>query len=161
SPPMPFPSSSRAVYAAQLASLTEHFHEPRREHCPWCGSGRLRTRLRTPDLVRRRPGTFVVDECLDCAHAFQNPRLTAEGLAFYQQDLSGDGLEGFTERVLAARASRRRHLAAARVMKRFGEPESWLDVGTGHACFPEAAREVFPYTSFDGLDPSPRVVRAR
>jgi SAM-dependent methyltransferase len=41
------------------------------------------------------------------------------------------------------------------------EPESWLDVGTGDADFPRAARAYFPYTSFDGLDPTPRVLRAR
>lgn len=41
------------------------------------------------------------------------------------------------------------------------EPESWLDVGTGHAHFPAAAKELFAYTSFDGLDPTPRVERAR
>jgi SAM-dependent methyltransferase len=42
-----------------------------------------------------------------------------------------------------------------------GEPESWLDVGTGDAGFPRAARAVFPYTSFDGLDTTPAVHRAR
>ncbi len=57
--------------------------------------------------------------------------------------------------------SRRRHRAAARVMLAFPEPESWLDVGTGYALFPERAREFFPYTSFDGLDPTTRVVHGR
>jgi SAM-dependent methyltransferase len=46
-------------------------------------------------------------------------------------------------------------------MLAFPEPESWLDVGTGDALFPETAREFFPYTSFDGLDPTTRVVQAR
>ncbi|QJT01217.1 class I SAM-dependent methyltransferase [Streptomyces asoensis] len=123
-------------------------HEPRRDDCPWCGSKRLRTRLRAPDLRHRRPGTFVVDECLDCAHAFQNPRLTAEGLALY-------GAEG-EER------SDRGHLrATARSMLPFPEPESWLDVGTGDASFPAAAKELFAYTAFDGVDPTPRVEWAR
>ncbi|MFI1926608.1 MULTISPECIES: class I SAM-dependent methyltransferase [unclassified Streptomyces] len=123
-------------------------HEPRRDDCPWCGSKRLRTRLRAPDLRHRRPGTFVVDECRDCAHAFQNPRLTPEGLALY-------GAEG-EER------SDRGHLrATARAMLPFPEPESWLDVGTGDAFFPAAARELFTYTAFDGVDPGPRVERAR
>lgn len=31
-------------------------------------------------------------------------------------------------------------------------PKNWLDVGTGHGHFCEAARAVFPGTSFDGLD---------
>jgi SAM-dependent methyltransferase len=55
-----------------------------------------------------------------------------------------------------------RHLrSTARAILRFPEPESWLDVATGEARFPEAAREFFPYTSFDGLDPTPRVEYAR
>jgi hypothetical protein len=57
---------------------------------------------------------------------------------------------------------RRRHRATARAMLRIlPEPESWLDIGTGDAHFPETARELFPYTSFDGIDPTPRVERAR
>ncbi|MFF5039601.1 class I SAM-dependent methyltransferase [Streptomyces nigra] len=55
-----------------------------------------------------------------------------------------------------------RHLrAAARAALGFPEPESWLDVGTGYGRFPETAKEVFPYTAFDGLDPSHRVLQAR
>ncbi|MGW2619389.1 class I SAM-dependent methyltransferase [Streptomyces sp. NPDC001500] len=123
-------------------------HEPRRDDCPWCGSKRLRTRLRAPDLRLRRPGTFVVDECRDCAHAFQNPRLTPEGLELYaaEEDRPVDHA---------------RLRATARTMLRFGEPESWLDVGTGDAPFPAAARELFAYTAFDGTDPTPRAERAR
>lgn len=49
----------------------------------------------------------------------------------------------------------RRLRSVARAILPFPEPESWLDVGTGDARFPEAARQVFPYTSFDGLDPTP------
>ncbi|MFF1446996.1 class I SAM-dependent methyltransferase [Streptomyces sp. NPDC058274] len=153
-------ASRRAAYLSELALGTERFHEPRREDCPWCGAQRLRTRLRTTDLRRHQPGTFVVDECLDCGHAFQNPRLTAEGLAFYHLDFH-EGHEGFAERILAARGSRRRHRAAARAMLRFPEPESWLDVGTGHGHFPETAREVHPYTAFDGVDLTVRVEKAR
>ncbi|MGV9939256.1 class I SAM-dependent methyltransferase [Streptomyces sp. NPDC003401] len=136
-------------------------HEPRRDDCPWCGSKRLRTRLRAPDLLHHRPGTFALDECRDCAHAFQNPRLTAEGLALYHRPPAGDPPHGSTERVLATRTRRRRLVATARTMLPFPEPESWLDVGTGDALFPEAAKELFTYTSFDGLDPTPRVVRAQ
>ncbi|MEU3779103.1 class I SAM-dependent methyltransferase [Streptomyces sp900129855] len=123
-------------------------HEPRRDDCPWCGSKRLRTRLRAPDLRHRRPGTFVVDECRDCAHAFQNPRLTTEGLQLY-------GAEG------DQRAGHRQLRATARAMLPFPEPESWLDVGTGDAPFPAAAKELFVYTAFDGVDPTLRVERAR
>ncbi|MER5436402.1 class I SAM-dependent methyltransferase [Streptomyces sp. NPDC002588] len=131
-----------------MSSRPRPIHEPRRDDCPWCGSKRLRTRLRAQDLRHRRPGTFVVDECRDCAHAFQNPRLTPEGLALY--DVRDD-----------RRSSRRGLRATARVMLPFPEPESWLDVGTGDAAFPVTAKELFTYTAFDGLDPTPRVERAK
>ncbi|MFH0520201.1 class I SAM-dependent methyltransferase [Streptomyces sp. M41] len=62
---------------------------------------------------------------------------------------------------LARQAPARRLRAAARVALPFAEPESWLDVGTGDARFPQAAKEVFPYTAFDGLDPTDRVLHAR
>ncbi|MFJ9538154.1 class I SAM-dependent methyltransferase [Streptomyces sp. NPDC101225] len=56
----------------------------------------------------------------------------------------------------------RRHRSTARAIRRLlPEPESWLDVGTGEAHFPQTARELFPYTSIDGLDPGPRVAYAR
>ncbi|MET9113103.1 class I SAM-dependent methyltransferase [Streptomyces longwoodensis] len=125
-------------------------HEPRRDDCPWCGSKRLRTRLRTPDLRLGRPGTFTVDACEDCAHTFQNPRLTPEGLALYGSTAAEEPAD-----------TRRLRAVARTVLRHVAEPESWLDVGTGEGRFPEAAREVFPYTSFDGLDPTARVVRAR
>lgn len=195
-PARPTVAQRRAACLGELAGGTDRFHEPRRPDCPWCGSERLRTRLRTPDLLQHKPGTFVVDECEDCAHAFQNPRLTTEGLAFYHRDFyedqerseareedgnrngSRDGkggqegtggrdgagdageYESFAERTLRSRAGRRRHEAAARAMLPFPEPESWLDVGTGHGHFPAVAKELFPYTSFDGTDPTSRVERA-
>ncbi|MEV5428948.1 class I SAM-dependent methyltransferase [Streptomyces sp. NPDC052701] len=140
---------------------TTRVHEPHRADCPWCGSARLRTRLRSGDLRRHKPGLFTVDACRDCGHTFQNPRLTAEGLSLYRRTARGEPLDHATEHVLALRGSRRRRRSAARAMLRFGEPESWLDVGTGHGRFPATAREVFPYTSFDGLDPTLRVERAR
>jgi SAM-dependent methyltransferase len=52
-------------------------------------------------------------------------------------------------------------LAARAMLRRCPEPESWLDVGTGDADFPRTARGYFPYTSFDGVDPTHRVLRAR
>ncbi|MEU2731933.1 class I SAM-dependent methyltransferase [Streptomyces griseoviridis] len=103
-----------------------------REDCPWCGARRLRAR--TPAL----------DRCQSCAHVFRNPPPPAPGPA-PDRDRPG------------------RHLATARAVLRAlrDEPESWLDVGTGDARFPAAARTLFPYTAFDGLDATPRVVRAR
>ncbi|MFF1302994.1 MarR family transcriptional regulator [Streptomyces sp. NPDC058307] len=55
----------------------------------------------------------------------------------------------------------RRLRSTARTMLPFPEPESWLDVDTGDADFPEAARAFFPYTAFDGLDPTHRVLHAQ
>ncbi|MCF3118263.1 class I SAM-dependent methyltransferase [Streptomyces arenae] len=143
----------RPAYLAELAQGTERFHEPRRTDCPWCGSERLRVRLRTTDLVQHKPGAFTLDQCGDCAHSFQNPRLTPEGLDFYGRDRH-DGPGGTeAERLLAAAApGTGRHLARARALRAFDEPECWLDVATGDARFPALARQVLPYTSFDGLD---------
>ncbi|MGX1565040.1 class I SAM-dependent methyltransferase [Streptomyces sp. NPDC055506] len=135
-------------------------HEPRREDCPWCGSVRLRNRLRTGDLRQYKPGNFTVDDCRDCGHTFQNPRLTAEGLVHYRRTVRGAPRDPTADALIALRAGQDRHRSAARAMLPFGEPESWLDVGTGHARFPATAREFFPYTSFDGLDDTPDVVRA-
>nr|WP_280854223.1 MULTISPECIES: MarR family transcriptional regulator [unclassified Streptomyces] len=55
----------------------------------------------------------------------------------------------------------RRLRSTARAMLPFPEPESWLDVDTGDADFPEVARAFFPYTAFDGLDTTPRVLHAQ
>ncbi|MEU0438442.1 class I SAM-dependent methyltransferase [Streptomyces sp. NPDC006186] len=129
---------------------TRPIHEPRRDDCPWCGAPGPRTRLRAPDLRHGRPGTFTLDECRACAHVFQNPRLTPEGLALY-------GAAGTVWR----RARRRDHRGTGRAVRRYcPEPESWLDVGTGDAAFPAAVKELFPYTSFDGTDPTERVTAA-
>ncbi|QFQ96701.1 class I SAM-dependent methyltransferase [Streptomyces phaeolivaceus] len=133
------------------------FHEPRRSDCPWCGSRQLRTRVRAPEGRRRTPGTFVVDECRDCAHAFQNPRPTTDGLLLRQHQHAVE--DDLGPNPVGRR--RRRHLrGAARALLPYPEPESWLDVGTGHGHFPEAARAIHPYTSFDGLDATPRVEAA-
>ncbi|KOV98328.1 methyltransferase [Streptomyces sp. NRRL B-1140] len=147
--------------APALSPSTARVHEPRREDCPWCGSARLRNRLRTGDLRQYKPGSFTVDACRDCGHTFQNPRLTVEGLALYHRTARGAPRDPASDGLLALRSSPRRHRSAARAMLCCGEPESWLDVGTGHARFPATARQFFPYTAFDGLDPTPRVVRAR
>ncbi|MBO1333318.1 class I SAM-dependent methyltransferase [Streptomyces sp. VRA16 Mangrove soil] len=151
----------RPAYLTELARGTERFHEPRRPDCPWCGRTGLRTRLRTTDLLQRKPGTFVIDQCRSCGHSFQNPRLTPEGLDFYYRDFY-DGLHADrAEKVFGARTSPQRHRARARALARHLEPESWLDVGTGRAHFPSVAKEVLPYTAFDGLDVSDGVEEGR
>ncbi|MGW1174655.1 class I SAM-dependent methyltransferase [Kitasatospora sp. NPDC002543] len=144
-------AARRPAYRAELAGGTERFFEPRRADCPWCGSGRLRVRLRTTDLLQHKPGRFVLDECQDCAHVFQNPRLTGEGLEFYYRDFY-DGLgEQRLGGVFGTRTAAYRDRARS-VAPFAAAPGSWLDVGTGHGHFCETAREVFPDTAFDGLD---------
>ncbi len=135
-------------------------HEPRRGDCPWCGSARLRTRLRTgtcagtgPDCSPSTSAATAGTPSRTPAHP-RGPGLLSAGRARRPRDPA-------TERVLALHAVRHRRRAAARAMLPFGEPESWLDVGTGLARFPQTAREFFPYTAFDGTDLTVRVERAR
>ncbi|MGW5732130.1 MULTISPECIES: class I SAM-dependent methyltransferase [Streptomyces] len=65
------------------------------------------------------------------------------------------------EKIFAVPGATRRHRARARALGRFAEPESWLDVDTGHGHFPAVARQVHPYTAFDGLDRTARVDEGR
>ncbi|MFI7386805.1 class I SAM-dependent methyltransferase [Streptomyces sp. NPDC049813] len=161
SPSVQAVADRRPAYLTALAQGTERFHEPPRTDCPWCGSARLRTRLRTTDLLQHKPGTFTVDQCRSCGHSFQNPRLTREGLDFYYRDFY-DGLHAEqAEKVFGARSSVPRHRRAVRALARFIEPESWLDVGTGRGHFPAVARELLPYTAFDGLDLGSGVAEGR
>ncbi|WP_306321361.1 MULTISPECIES: class I SAM-dependent methyltransferase [unclassified Streptomyces] len=151
----------RPAYLTELAQGTERFHEPRRTDCPWCGAARLRTRLRTTDLFQGKPGTFVVDQCRSCGHSFQNPCLTPEGLDFYYRDFY-DGLNGGSvESLFDVKSSGGRYRSSARALAAHLEPESWLDVGTSHGHFPAVAKEVLPYTAFDGLDMGESVEEGR
>jgi SAM-dependent methyltransferase len=141
----------RPAYQADLARGTDRFFSLRRTACPWCGSGRLSTRLRTTDLLQHKPGRFVLDRCQDCGHIFQNPQLNAAGLEFYYRDF----YDGLGEKKLGdtfggrGKMYRRR---AESLLPHDPVPKNWLDVGTGHGHFCEAARDVLPGTAFDGLD---------
>jgi SAM-dependent methyltransferase len=141
----------RPGYHADLAGGTDRFFEPRRPDCPWCGSARLRVRLRTTDLVQHKPGRFVLDECDSCGHIFQNPRLSGHGLDFYYRDfydgLGEELMDGIFKSSTSSYRSRAQCVAALAAA-----PRNWLDIGTGHGHFCETAREVFPTTRFDGLD---------
>ncbi len=141
----------RPAYQADLARGLDRFFEPRRTTCPWCGSARLKTRLRTTDLVQHRPGRFVLDRCQDCRHIFQNPRLSDAGLEFYYRDFY-DGLgEKPTNKMFAGQTRTYRQRAES-LLPFASTPKNWLDVGTGHGHFCESARTVYPGTTFDGLD---------
>ncbi|MET9853581.1 class I SAM-dependent methyltransferase [Streptomyces sp. NPDC006450] len=138
------------AYRADLAAGTDRFLEPRRPDCPWCGSEQLSVRIRVPDLLQGKPGRFTLEQCGDCGHVFQNPRLSPEGLEFYYRDFyDGHGGEG------AATVFGRlgdAYRGRAEMLRPHTDPLSWLDVGTGHGHFCNAARDVWPDTRFDGLD---------
>ncbi|MGW7329742.1 methyltransferase domain-containing protein [Streptomyces sp. NPDC054840] len=139
-----------AAYQEDLAAGTGRFLEPRRTDCPWCGCGRLAVRVRVPDLLQGKPGRFTLERCGECRHVFQNPRLTPEGLDFYYRDFydgrGGEGAGMVFGRLGAAYRGR------AEMLLPHADPVSWLDVGTGHGHFCNAARDVWPRTRFDGLD---------
>ncbi|MFF6998559.1 class I SAM-dependent methyltransferase [Streptomyces sp. NPDC008313] len=152
-PPTPQASpEEHALSGAPAPDAAPPPHGTPRDDCPWCGSRWLRTRLR-----RRGPVPSRVDACRECGHAFRNP---APAAATPDADRRRPGPEP-AERLPGAPGGRGRALAAARVMLRHAEPESWLDVGTGYGHFPAVAKEVHPYTAFDGLDATRRVERAR
>ncbi|MGW3646464.1 class I SAM-dependent methyltransferase [Streptomyces sp. NPDC000878] len=141
----------RPTYQADLAFGLDRFFEPPRTSCPWCGSARLETRVRTTDLLQHKPGRFVLDRCQDCRHTFQNPRLSAAGLEFYYRDF----YDGLGEKQLGNTFAGRTKMyeQRARSLLPFDDaPKTWLDVGTGHGHFCEAARSVHTGTTFDGLD---------
>jgi SAM-dependent methyltransferase len=149
----------RPYYQAELAAGVERFLEPRRDTCPWCGSTDLSVRLRTSDLVQRKPGRFTLEQCGTCRHIFQNPRLSPAGLDFYYRDFY-DGL-GQDLMDDAFNAAGRSYRGRVDMLKRFTTPRAWLDVGAGHGHFCRLAREVWPGTEFDGLDQSVSVEEAQ
>ncbi|MGW2598860.1 class I SAM-dependent methyltransferase [Streptomyces klenkii] len=149
SSPPPAPEQ-RASYRDALAQGVDRFLHPPRTTCPWCDAGRLRQRLRTTDLLQRKPGAFTLDQCLDCGHVFQNPQLNEDGLDFYYRDFYDGYWEdraGETWASLRKAYEQRAAFAAPHV-----RPKTWLDVGTGHGHFCAAAADRFPGTVFDGLD---------
>src|SRR5262249_22966704 len=52
------------------------------------------------------------------------------------------------------------YLARARMLEGRQEPSYWLDVGAGHGHFCCVARQVWPHTTFDGLDFSESIEEA-
>lgn len=149
---------ARGYYDVELADGVERFLEPRRETCPWCGSGDLSVRLRSQDLVYRKPGTFTLEECGGCGHIFQNPRLNPAGLDFYYRDFY-DGIGAASAETVFTTSSHD-YLARARMLEPAATPKRWLDVGSGHAHFCAAARQVWPDTVFDGLDQGAEIEEA-
>ena len=147
SEPLPAPPPPEALF------------EPRRDHCPWCGSPEIADRLDITDLLQHKPGEFHLDECRDCGHIFQNPALTITGLDHFYED-AYDGLgEELAETSFAALGPIYRNRVES--LARHHTPRAWLDVGTGHAHFCLAARERWPDLLIDGLDMSDTVEEAQ
>lgn len=145
-------------YEKELAAGTARFLETRATDCPWCGSEDLSVRVRSPDLVLGKPGTFTLDRCGECGHVFQNPPLRPEGLGFYYRD-AYDGLSAAgTESLFAT--GKDSYLGRARMVAAIVTPKAWLDVGSGHAHFCVVAHDVLPDTVFDGLDQGAAITEA-
>ncbi|MEU1849968.1 class I SAM-dependent methyltransferase [Streptomyces sp. NPDC019990] len=148
----------RAEYQAEISRGAERFFEPRRTSCPWCGSSDLRHRVTARDMYQGKPGRFTLEECGDCGHTFQNPRLSVTGLDFYYRDCY-DGIgERQMEKVFALQGSAYRD--RARLLRPHTAPRTWLDVGAGHGHFCLVAQDVWPRTVFHGLDRSAAVEQA-
>ncbi len=150
--------ATRAEYRALLADGTERFFEPRRATCPLCEGDHLSELLRAGDLLQHKPGEFVLDECHDCGHVFQNPRLSLDGLDFYYRDFY-DGM-GADELEFVFSWSDRSYQGRAHMLTDVATPKRWLDVGGGHGHFCLVAAEVWPETRFDGLDLSDAIADA-
>ena len=143
----------RARYAEDVARGLDRFFEPPRTTCPWCESPRISRLMTSPDLVQHKPGRFTVMSCRTCGHCFQNPRLSLEGLEYYYRDFY-DGI-GAEQVENGFELGRDGNLARANHLRQFfpdSPPRRWVDVGTGYGHFCRDAREVWPETSFEGLD---------
>ncbi|HMG40689.1 MAG TPA: class I SAM-dependent methyltransferase [Acidimicrobiales bacterium] len=151
-------AAQREEYARMLDDPARLF-EPRRVTCPWCGSDELQGLIDVPDMLQRKPGQFHLDECRECDHVFQNPRLSLEGLDVYYKDFY-DGL-GENDTAFSFSMGGRSYLQRALMLAGVAQPKRWLDVGAGHGHFCLCAREVWPETRFDGLDLSDSVVEAQ
>jgi hypothetical protein len=165
-PPDPVKAASKATASARrerylraFADGPERLLARPRPDCPWCGSAKLAIRLVSPDLALRKPGRFQLDECLHCGHVFQNPRLTSVGRALYERDRTDGVNAAKTEAAVARQGARLR--ARAELVRPFGLPRAWLDVGAGIGSFCNAARSVWPRTVFDGVGPGEPIGEAR
>ncbi len=153
----------RPAYQEELALGMERLFEPRRDDCPWCASKRLKVRLKTQDFLQNKPGRFVLDQCGDCRHIFQNPRLSSAGLDFYYRDFY-DGLFGKELGAAFSNANGQlfeRHVGRAQAMRKHLRPTRWLDIGTAGGDFCAGAKSVLPDTVFDGLDVGTNVLKAK
>ncbi|MCK9903531.1 methyltransferase type 12 [Parafrankia colletiae] len=141
-------AAKRHQYRADLAAGVDRFLEAPSAACPWCGGTDLSLALAGSDSVQAKPGVFRYDRCGDCGHVFQNPRLTLDGLEFYYRDV----YSGLGAALIEELFRRNTDIYLTRARLDIPAPRRWLDVGGGFGHFCAAAREVWPTTSFDGLD---------
>jgi SAM-dependent methyltransferase len=151
-------AAARRAYDELMAPGIDRFFEPRRADCPLCGSDDLHLRVEAHDLVQCKPGTFTLEECRACGHVFQNPALTVEGLDFYYRDFYDGAGDHLVEGAFSLIPSF--YKARAELVKGAGNPKRWLDVGGGHGHFSLAAQDVWPDTTFEGLDMSESIEEA-
>jgi SAM-dependent methyltransferase len=143
-------AADRVVYADLVSEGMDHFFEPEATSCPLCGSDKLRVRYRVPDFFQGKPGRFRLRRCRECAHIFQDPRLSLAGLAYYYRDaydgrnatgmdmLFGSYVQPYADRI--------------DIVRRNHPVESWLDVGCGHGHLCAQGQILLPEARFDGLD---------
>lgn len=148
----------RDAYEEELQVGWFDFFHPRRDDCPWCGSGAITRLVRCQDLNQCKPGTFAIDACRSCGHAFQNPQLTDTGLDYYYRDFY-DGLGGDTWGSVFA-LSGAAYRARVAMLEGLPDPARWLDVGGGHGHFCRTARSSLPATEFWAIDRSPDILGA-
>jgi SAM-dependent methyltransferase len=148
----------RQEYRRERDTAATAFFHPPADACPWCGSPEVRFLLEVVDTRQCKPGTFAMHRCTPCGHVFQNPRLTAAGLAHYYRD-SYDGL-GHAHYVAMAERSGGAHRDRVGLLADRPAPRTWLDVGARHGHFCREARRALPDTVFWALDPSAEVLAA-
>jgi SAM-dependent methyltransferase len=149
----------RQEYQRLLEGGVDRLFEPRVQSCPICDCKDLVPYIQVGDLLQNKPGRFSLERCNGCAHVFQNPRLSIEGLDFYYKDFY-DGLGGDNlDRIFGA--SGEQYIERANIVRGHLEPSRWLDVGGGHGHFCCAAREVWPAARFDALDLSESIDEAK
>ena len=100
----------------------------------------------------------MLEECHDCGHIFQNPRLSLEGLDFYYRDFYDGMGDEQLESVFSSDDSSYR--GRVDLVAAHARPKRWLDVGAGHGHFCLIASDVLPETRFDGLDLSEGILEA-
>jgi ubiquinone/menaquinone biosynthesis C-methylase UbiE len=143
-------------YDREIAEGVDRFFNPKRADCPVCGSTGIAPFLESGDAVQCKPGHFFLDECRDCGHIWQNPRLNSAGLDFYYRDFYSGFDQYRTE--YAFKNSMDHYVARLKaVTSCHPRPRSWLDVGMGLGHFCNVARSFHPETRFEGLDLSDKV----